>query len=129
MVIRRKERKDHGTRRLIEGCFADGANCLVIEDVVTSGSSILETVTDLRCSGLKCTDAIVLLNREQGGGQLLANERIHMHALVTMTQLMGYLREAACIADDVVERVLKYVASNQVNGAMLLKQPAESEYV
>ena len=67
MVMRRKEVKDHGTRKAVEGPVRAGAKCVVIDDVCTSGLSIVETATDLRKEGLVVEHAVILLDREAGG--------------------------------------------------------------
>lgn len=115
MVMRRKETKNYGTKKVIEGVFKEGNKCLIIEDVVTSGSSILETVHDLNGAGIKCSEAVVLLNREQGGSEILKNNGIKMHALFTLSQLMEYLKEEGCIDESIVRKVQEYLSESKVS--------------
>ncbi|XP_015596700.1 uridine 5'-monophosphate synthase [Cephus cinctus] len=109
MLIRRKEAKSYGTKKLIEGKFKSGENCVIIEDVVTSGSSILETANDLRTEGLKVTQAFVIIDREQGGRSLLKSNGIKMKSLFTLMQLMQLLFELGKVSSEAVQNVSEYI--------------------
>lgn len=118
MLIRRKEAKSYGTKKLIEGKFSAGESCLIVEDIITSGSSILETVADLRAVGIAVTDAVVVVDREQGAVANTATKQVRTHALFTLSQLLGVLRDAGKIDQSIVESVSQYIRDSQVPAAV-----------
>jgi len=63
----RKARKEHGMRRFIEGCAPAGSRVAVVDDVVTSGKSVLAALAACREEGLEVTQVVVLVDREEGG--------------------------------------------------------------
>ncbi|XP_076233770.1 rudimentary-like [Calliopsis andreniformis] len=113
MLIKRKEAKAYGTKKIIEGQFKPGENCVIIEDVVTSGSSIIDTVQSLRNEGLKVSEALVVIDREQGGKKNIENHGIKMRSLYTVTKLMMYLLQANKITLKIVKEVTDYLLKYQ----------------
>lgn len=113
MLMKRKEAKSYGTKKLIEGAFMPGDNCVIIEDVITSGSSILETIDALKKEQLNVTEAYVIIDREQGGRQNLENHGFKVKSLFGTTQLMKYLLDAGKITPKVVKDVNDYLAANK----------------
>lgn len=63
MVIIRKERKDYGTKKLIEGLYKEGQRCLMLDDVITTGSSLIENISILEKEKLIIKDIIVFIDR------------------------------------------------------------------
>lgn len=114
MIMRRKEVKDYGTRKAIEGAFTAGQKVLVVEDLVTSGSSVFETIEPLELEGLKVEDVVVLLDREQGGKKHLAEKGRNLHAVITMTELLETLDQAGKLEKIMVEKVKTFIQQNQV---------------
>lgn len=88
MLLRRKEAKEYGTRTALHGNYKAGQRCLVIEDVVTTGGSILETVEDLRNSGLLVQDVVTFLDRQQGASELFASRDLQLHSYITLQEVL-----------------------------------------
>jgi orotate phosphoribosyltransferase len=80
-LIVRKEQKDYGTARRLEGEFEPGEEVCLVEDVVTSGGAAVAAVQALRESGLTCRTAVCVVDREEGGADSLAREAVRLSAL------------------------------------------------
>jgi uridine monophosphate synthetase len=94
MIFPRKEQKDYGTSRAIEGKFQAGERILVIDDLITRGDSKLEAIAPLQAAGLVVKDIAVIVDRESGGVQSLAASGVKVHAALRLTQLLDILEEA-----------------------------------
>lgn len=114
MVMQRKESKTYGTKKIIEGSFSKNQFCLIIEDLITSGSSILETTHALKKVEMNICDAIVLIDREQGGKKFLENQGITLHSVFTISKLLYTLHEYQIIDQATVDNVLHFIQHTQI---------------
>ena len=84
----RKERKEHGLQRWIEGPVEAGARCLVVEDTVTTGGSTAAAVERVRGEGLEVAGVLSVVDRLAGGGERIeAAARAPYRALITIDEL------------------------------------------
>ena len=93
MVMVRKEAKAYGTKQKVEGRHQPGQTCLVIEDVVTSGSSVLTTIADLESVQIKVPYIVSFLDREQGGKEALAAQGCHFFSVCTLSDILAELKK------------------------------------
>jgi orotate phosphoribosyltransferase len=83
----RKQAKKYGTERLCEGGDIRGKRLLIVEDVVTTGGQIVLSAHDLRSEGALVDHALCVIDREAGGVDVAAAEKIALRSLFTMSQL------------------------------------------
>jgi orotate phosphoribosyltransferase len=79
----RKQAKDHGTQRLVEGPFTPGMRVVILEDVITTAGSTLQAVEILRSVGAQVVGVVVLVDRLEGGAEALAGAGLPVFALYT----------------------------------------------
>lgn len=87
----RKEQKEHGREKRIEGLLQPGDRVVVLDDVVTTGKSVLEAADAIRAEGGIVDDAVVLLDRQQGAEANLRRNQVHLHSFTTMRRIADEL--------------------------------------
>lgn len=84
MVLIRKERS---SKKPLEGVWEPGQKCLLIEDVVQTGSSLIATAEALKELGLEVTDMLCVIDREEGAQENLKKEGYRLHPLYTLAEV------------------------------------------
>ena len=95
MIYPRKEVKAYGTGQNIEGVFEAGQVAVPIEDVITTGGSLLTAIQTLEDAELIVKDIVVLVDREQGGKERMRAAGYKLHAILTLTTILDTLKNRA----------------------------------
>jgi uridine monophosphate synthetase len=111
MIYARKEVKDYGTKRAIEGEYHRGERALLIDDVVTSGGAKLEAIGPFRDAGLVVEDVLVVVERGDGAAAALAAAGLRLHSVVQVRALLAHLCACGAASPADVNRALEFLAS------------------
>jgi orotate phosphoribosyltransferase len=85
----RKQEKGHGTGKLIEGNLKPGDNTAVVEDVVTSGRSVITAIDAVRNAGALVRKVLVIVDREEGAAQKLGEMGVDFYSIFKISELLG----------------------------------------
>ena len=103
----RPKAKLHGRERCIEGILMPGNRVLLVDDLITTGLSLRKAANAIRAEGGVVSDALVLLDREEGGRERLKKDNITLHYLLTAREAANRLYELGAIEEDQLKTILK----------------------
>jgi len=103
----RPRMKEHGRERRIEGIIMPGNRVLLVDDLVTTGLSLRKSAKAIRAEGGVVSDAVIMLDREEGGKERLMKDNIKLHYLLTASEAATKLYELGAIEEDQLKTILK----------------------
>lgn len=106
IYVRKLSERNHGRRRLVEGILEDGDKVLLIDDVATTGGSLILSANSIRFAGGEVAGAIVLVDREQGATDNLRRAGINLHYLIRITEAAKFLLDCRIIDKKIYEAII-----------------------
>ena len=110
LIYVRNKPKDYGTSKSIEGSFEQGKKALMIDDVATTGGSVVNAIKLLKEAGIVISDAFVIINRMEGASEALEAEGVKIHNLTDILEITNSLYDQNLISNDVLENVKNQIS-------------------
>jgi len=105
----RKGVRFSGRERRVEGILASGDKVLLIDDLLTTGSTLKKAADAVRAEGGVVTDALVFLDREEGGMKLLEKNGVKLHSLLRISEIANILYEIGAIDQESLKTIQKQI--------------------
>ena len=113
LIYVRNKPKDHGTTKSLEGKILSGMQVMMIDDVATTGTSILNGIKELKAEGLSISNACVIINRLEGADKILNSVGVILHQLTDILEITETLFQEKLVNEDILEEIKKQVSQNQ----------------
>jgi uridine monophosphate synthetase len=110
MIYPRKEVKTYGTRAEIEGEYQPGETVVVIDDLATTGGSKFEAIEKLTAVGLLVKDVVVLVDRQSGAKESLAQAGYNLHAVLTIAEMLDHWEETGKVPAASLQAAREFLA-------------------
>lgn len=131
LLFTRKEPKSHGTQKIIEGNYEIGDTVILIEDVITSGSSIIETIKKIENNGLIVSLVVVLFNRQTGGLFDVEKEcNVPVEYIYDIEKISNYLKNNNYINEFDYGKLISSIAiekKNHINNLQIKQAKLDNE--
>jgi orotate phosphoribosyltransferase len=109
LIYVRSKPKDYGTSKSIEGKIWEGLKAVMIDDVATTGGSVVNGIKSLTEAKIKVEDAYVIVNRMEGAEEALKEQGVTLHSITNVMQITKSLHEQNLVGDDVLQKVQEQI--------------------
>ena len=109
LIYVRSKPKDYGTLKMIEGKTHQGMTVLMIDDVATTGGSVVNAIKSLKDADISVKDAYVMVNRMEGAHKALEDLGVKLHSILDILKISNALHEQGIIDKDTLTKVKNQV--------------------
>jgi orotate phosphoribosyltransferase len=109
LIYVRSKPKDYGTSKSVEGKIYDGMKVVMIDDVATTGGSVVNAIQSLKEVNISIKDAYVIVDRMEGASEALTELGVKMHSILNILEITESLYEQNLIDQSILEKVKKQI--------------------
>jgi len=110
LIYVRDKPKDYGTTKSIEGKIFSGMKVILVDDVITTGNSVINAIKQLKDAGLSISDVYVIINRLEGANNTLELEKVNLYQLTDVLEITKILFQEKLVSEEILKKI-----KNQVN--------------
>jgi len=112
LIYVRDKPKDYGTTKSIEGKIFSGMKVILIDDVVTTGSSVINAIKQLKDAGLSISDVYVIINRLEGANNTLELEKVNLYQLTDVLEITTILFQEKLVSKEILDKINNQISQN-----------------
>lgn len=110
LIYVRSKPKDYGTSKSVEGKIHEGMKVVMIDDVATTGGSVVNAIKSLKEANIAIEDAYVIVNRMEGADEALKELGVRLHSITNIIQITESLHEQKLVDDNILEKVKNQIS-------------------
>jgi orotate phosphoribosyltransferase len=110
LIYVRSKPKDYGTSKSVEGQIHEGMKVVMIDDVATTGGSVVNAIKSLKEANIVVEDAYVIVNRMEGADEALKKLGVKLHSITNVMQITQALHEQKLVDDGILEKVRNQIS-------------------
>jgi len=112
LIYVRDKPKDYGTTKSIEGKIYSGMKVVLIDDVITTGNSVINAIKQLKDAGLSISDVYVIINRLEGANNTLELEKVNLYQLTDVLEITTILFQEKLVSKEILDKINNQISQN-----------------